>query len=156
MKWVTMWGNAQSTVLPHPAYYAKDLTLRYPIFVPFDGNKIRITLDNYCCGEEVKINRVAIAKGSKKCELLSNITYLTFNGDLEVLIDAHGTVISDELEYNVSSDEFIFVSMYLNDFTIKTVLMFEKEWNDQQKINFLNERIDLIMNEYEKKFMCSN
>ena len=40
MNWVTIWGNAQSTVLPHPAYYAKDITLRYPIFVPFDGDKI--------------------------------------------------------------------------------------------------------------------
>ena len=29
MKWVTISGNAQSTVLPHPAYYAKDLTLKY-------------------------------------------------------------------------------------------------------------------------------
>ena len=35
MKWVTMWGNAQSTVLPMPATYAKDLTLRYPIFFFF-------------------------------------------------------------------------------------------------------------------------
>ena len=117
MKWVTMWGNAQSTVLPHPAYYAKDITLRYPIFVPFDGNKIRITLDNYCCKEEVKINRVAISKGNKKCELLSDVTYLTFDGNLETKIDAHGFVISDELEYNVSSDEFVVVSLYLKDFT---------------------------------------
>ena len=65
MNWVTIWGNAQSTVLPHPAYYAKDITLRYPIFIPFDGNKIRITLDNFCCGEDVYINKVAIAKGNK-------------------------------------------------------------------------------------------
>ena len=43
MKWVTMWGNAQSTVQPEPAKYAKDLTLRYPIFSPFIGNKIKIT-----------------------------------------------------------------------------------------------------------------
>ena len=40
MNWVTIWGNAQSTVLPHPAYYAKDITLRYPIFIPFNGNKM--------------------------------------------------------------------------------------------------------------------
>ena len=117
MKWVTMWGNAQSTVLPHPAYYAKDLTLRYPIFVPFDGNKLRITLDNFCCNEAVKINRVAVAKGNKKCELLSEVTYLTFNGNLEVEIEAHGTVISDSLEYKVSSDEFVVVSIYLKDYT---------------------------------------
>jgi lysophospholipase L1-like esterase len=117
MKWVTMWGNAQSTVLPHPAYYAKDITLRYPIFIPFDGNKIRLTLDNYCCDEDVYINRLAIAKGNKKCELLSEIAYLTFNGNLDVKIKAHGNVISDEIEYNVSSNEFLVVSIYLSEFT---------------------------------------
>lgn len=37
MKWVTMWGNAQSTVTPEPAFYAKDITLRYPVFIPFQG-----------------------------------------------------------------------------------------------------------------------
>ena len=83
MKWVTMWGNAQSTVLPHPAYYAKDLTLRYPIFVPFGGNKIRITLDNYCCSEQVKINKVAVSIGNQKGEIFSTNKYLTFNGSYE-------------------------------------------------------------------------
>lgn len=117
MNWVTIWGNAQSTVLPHPAYYAKDITLRYPIFIPFDGNKVRITLDNFCCGEDVYINRVGIAKGSKKGELLSDITYLTFDGELDVTIKAHGNVKSDEIEYRVLSDEFLVVSIYLSEFT---------------------------------------
>ena len=117
MKWVTMWGNAQSTVLPHPAYYAKDITLRYPVFVPFDGEKLRVTLDNFCCNEDVHIERVAIAKGNKKCELLSELTYLTFNGDNDVEIGAHGNVVSDEIVYSVSSDEFLVISIYLKNFT---------------------------------------
>lgn len=116
-KWVTMWGNAQSTVLPHPAYYAKDITLRYPIFVPFDGNKIRINLDNFCSNEKVYINRVAISKGNKKCEIFEGNIYLTFNGNLDVTIDAHSNVTSDEIEYSVLSDEFIVVSIYLSEFT---------------------------------------
>ena len=117
MNWVTIWGNAQSTVLPHPAYYAKDITLRYPIFIPFSGDKIRITLDNFCCGEDVYINKVGIAKGNKKCELLSELTYLTFDGNDDVTIKAHGTVISDEVTYTVNSDEFLVVSIYLSEFT---------------------------------------
>ena len=116
-KWVTMWGNAQSTVLPHPAYYAKDITLRYPIFVPFDGNKIRINLDNFCCEEDVVISKVAISKGNKKCELYEENSYLTFNGEESVTIKAHGQVVSDEIEYNVLSDEFLVVSIYLGEFT---------------------------------------
>ena len=109
MKWVTMWGNAQSTVLPHPAYYAKDVTLRYPIFVPFDGNKIRITLDNFCCNEDVYINKVAISVGEN--------LYLTFDGEKDVTIKAHENVKSDEILFEVKSDEFIVVSIYLSEFT---------------------------------------
>ena len=75
MKWTTMWGNAQSKVIPQPATYAKDLTLRYPIFVPFDGTKIRITLDNYCVNEKIKIDSVLISKGNELSDklMISNI-----------------------------------------------------------------------------------
>jgi lysophospholipase L1-like esterase len=117
MNWVTIWGNAMSTVLPHPAYYAKDITLRYPIFIPFDGNKIRITLDNFCCSEDVYIAKVGISKSNKKCELLSDLKYLTFDGKYDVKIKAHDYVVSDEIDYEVTSDEFIVVSIYLSEFT---------------------------------------
>ena len=117
MNWVTIWGNAQSTVLPHPAYYAKDITLRYPIFIPFNGNKIRITLDNFCCDEDVYIDKVGISKGNKKCELLSDITYLTFEGNSDVTINAHGCVVSDEVSYEVCNDEYLVLSIYLSEFT---------------------------------------
>lgn len=117
MKWVTMWGNAQSKVLPHPAYYAKDITLRYPIFVPFDGEKIRINLDNFCCDEDVCIERVAVSKGNKKGEIFEDNKYLTFNGNYNVCINAHKRVYSDEVEYEVRSDEILIISIYLKEFT---------------------------------------
>ena len=117
MKWVTMWGNAQSTVLPHPAYYAKDLTLRYPIFVPFDGSKIKITLDNYCCNEDVTIDNVSISIGNKSAELTKENVNVTFNGLNHVTIKAHSTVISDEIYFNVKSDEYLIVTMYMKDYT---------------------------------------
>ena len=117
MKWVTMWGNAQSTVLPHPAYYAKDLTLRYPIFVPFGGDKVRVTLDNYCCDEDVTITKVGLCIGTSKGELLNTNKYLTFNNELNVRIPAHGTVVSDELNMTLNSDEYLVISLYMKDFT---------------------------------------
>lgn len=117
MKWVTMWGNAQSTVLPNPAYYAKDLTLRYPVFIPFSGNKIRITLDNYCCNEDVKIDKVSVSIGNQKGELFSDNLNLTFNGKNEAIMPAHGMVISDPLDIELNSDDFLIISMYIKDFT---------------------------------------
>lgn len=118
MKWVTMWGNAQSTVMPQPATYARDLTLRYPIFIPFSGNKIRITLDNYCCSEAVTISNVSVSIGNKLSDLQSDTSYdLTFNGKNEACINAHGTIISDELDIKLNSDEYLIVSLYLGEYT---------------------------------------
>ena len=36
-KWVACWGNATSITNRREAVYAKDLTLRYPIRMPFGG-----------------------------------------------------------------------------------------------------------------------
>ena len=118
MKWVTMWGNAQSKVLPMPATYAKNLTLRYPIFIPFNGNKIKITLDNFCVDEDVKIDLVAVSIGHKLSdEQNEDIKYLTFNGKYEVTISANSFVESDELDIKLKSDEYLIISMYIKDYT---------------------------------------
>ena len=117
MKWVTMWGNAQSTVRPSPTKYAKDLTLRYPIFSPFDGNKIRITLDNYCINEHITIDYIVVSKGnSLSDEQTNDYKYLTFKGKKEAIINPHGYIISDELDFNLKSDEYLIVSLYIKDF----------------------------------------
>ena len=118
MKWVTMWGNAQSKVLPMPATYAKNLTLRYPIFIPFNGNKIKITLDNFCVNEDIKIDLVAVSIGHKLSdEQNEDIKYLTFNGKNEVTISANSFVESDELDIKLKSDEYLIISMYIKDYT---------------------------------------
>jgi lysophospholipase L1-like esterase len=117
MKWVTMWGNAQSKVVPMPQRYAKDLTLRYPVLVPFKGNKIRITLDNYCVDEKSKINLVAISKGNSLSDIqLTDVKYLTFNGKREVTLEPNSYATSDECEIDLDSDEFLIVSIYIKDF----------------------------------------
>ena len=117
MKWVTMWGNAQSTVRPSPTKYAKDLTLRYPIFSPFDGSKIRITLDNYCINEQIKIDYIIVSKGNKLSDEQTNdFKYLTFKGKREAIIEPHAYIISDELDFNLKSDEYLIVSLYIKDF----------------------------------------
>ena len=60
-KWVSMWGNAMSIAEHHPEGYAKDLTLRYPVYAPFSGSALRFTLDNYCGKEPVTIHRATVA-----------------------------------------------------------------------------------------------
>jgi len=118
LKWTTFWGNAQSSVVPQPQRYAKDLTLRYPIFIPFDGTKIRITLDNFCVSEAVTIDSVLVSIGNELSDKQSNeFKYLTFNKNKSVTIDKNSYVISDELDINLKSNEYLIVSIYLKDYT---------------------------------------
>ena len=51
--WCSMWGNAVSIAEHRPESYAKDITLRYPVYAPFDGTALRFTFDNYCGSEPV-------------------------------------------------------------------------------------------------------
>ena len=117
MKWVTMWGNAQSKVMPQPAQYAKNITLRYPIFIPFNGNKIRITLDNFCVDETAKIESVSISTGESLSDLQSeNTKTLTFD-DLESFeIEPHSSITSDECIFNMEENKFLIVSIYIKDY----------------------------------------
>ena len=60
-KYVTTWGNAISIADRRPENYAKDLTLRYPIRPMFDGERLKITLDNFCGTEPVTVSCVYVA-----------------------------------------------------------------------------------------------
>lgn len=110
-KWVAMWGNAMSISENRPEAYSKNITLRYPIFCPFYGDKIRLTFDNYCGTEDICIEKTTI--------LLENIfTEVTFNGgEPSVSIKAGESVVSDEISLDIERGMEISVSFYLKDFT---------------------------------------
>ena len=55
--WVSVWGNAVSIAEHHPEAYAKYITLRYPVYIPFDGDTLRFTFDNFCGSEAVTVTR---------------------------------------------------------------------------------------------------
>lgn len=119
-KYVTTWGNAISIADRKPENYAKDLTLRYPVRPMFDGEKIKITLDNFCGTEPVTITRVFVADsvdgGREIVEQTS--TPVTFdNGSRSVTIPAGEAVVSDEIRFPVRRGNDISVSFYLGGFT---------------------------------------
>lgn len=96
-KWVSMWGNAMSIAEHHPEGYAKDLTLRYPVYAPFSGSALRFTLDNYCGKEPVTIHRATVAvcdsdltgKVPLSCPLAAGtIRDITFDGSHSVTLAA--------------------------------------------------------------------
>ena len=59
--WVSVWGNAVSIAEHHPEAYAKYITLRYPVYIPFDGDTLRFTFDNYCGSEAVTVTRATVS-----------------------------------------------------------------------------------------------
>jgi len=109
--WVSVWGNAVSVAENRPERYAKNITIRYPILIPFSGTGLRLTFDNYCGTEPVVLNKVTV--------LHQGVFYpVLFGGERQATIGAGERVISDPLTVTVAESDLIDVSFYLKDFTL--------------------------------------
>ena len=119
-KWVAMYGNAMSIADHKPETYSRDITLRYPIYSPFDGNKLRFTFDNFCADEDITITEafVAMAGESKGQIKPSTSRRITFSGKNSVRISGKSKVVSDEIPMDVKRNDIITVSFYLKDYTL--------------------------------------
>ena len=109
--WVSVWGNAVSVAENRPERYAKDITIRYPIHIPFAGSALRLTFDNYCGTEPITLNKTTVFYGGKFYPVL-------FDGQREVTIGAGEKTVSDPLEVALNEGEVIQISFYLADFTL--------------------------------------
>lgn len=109
--WVSFWGNAASITENRPERYAKDITLRYPIYVPFSGESVRLTFDNFCGTEPVTISKVTV--------LYNDEFYpVQCNGRKEMEIPAGEKIVTDPLDINLKADATIWVSFYLGEFAL--------------------------------------
>lgn len=116
-RWVSVWGNAVSIAENRPERYAKDITIRYPIHVPFGGTAVRLTFDNYCGTEPVTLNKVTCFYGGK-------FYPVNFGGKREVTILAGEQTVTDPLELNITAGEILQISFYLKDFTLMRSVVF--------------------------------
>ncbi len=117
-KWTAMWGNAMSIAEHKAEEYSKNLTLRYPVYAPFDGNALRFTFDNYCGSEPISIARacVAVAAGDKEIDT-ATLVPITFSGQTSCIIPAGETLVSDAVSFPVKAGTTLSVSFYLADYT---------------------------------------
>lgn len=127
MHWAAVWGNAVSIAEHRPESFARNITLRYPIDIPFSGDALRFTFDNYCGSEAVKITRATVALANPKansykdltCDVLEQrIVDITFGGSESVHIDAGARIVSDPVPFPVPAGATVCVSIYLEDFTL--------------------------------------
>lgn len=105
-KWVACWGNATSITDQKEAMYAKNITLRYPIRMVFDGCALRLHFSNLTGTEPVTLSKVYIEQ-----------TTVTFDGEKSVLIEPGKEVTSDEIAYEVKAGADVNVSVYLGEIT---------------------------------------
>ena len=111
-RWVSVWGNAVSVAENRPERYARNITIRYPIHIPFSGRGVRLTFDNYCGTEPINLTRTTVFYGGK-------FYPVTFEGgERRVTILAGENVVSDPLEIPIQADEILQVSFYLASFTL--------------------------------------
>ena len=117
-KWVAMWGNAMSIVDNMPETYSKNITLLYPIFCPFDGDKIRLRFDNFCGTESIVINKITISKSDFEENAIEN-TFVTVDIPKEGLkILPKENIITNPIPFNINQGETILISFYLQNFTL--------------------------------------
>ena len=105
-KWVACWGNATSITDQKEAMYAKNITLRYPNRMVFDGCALRLHFSNLTGTEPVTLSKVYIEQ-----------TTVTFGGEKSVLIEPGKEVTSDEIAYEVKAGTDVNVSVYLGEIT---------------------------------------
>ena len=115
--WASIWGNAVSIAENRPERYAKNITIRYPIRVPFDGAALRLTFDNYCGTEPITINKTTLL-------VHGEFLPVTFNGERAVTIGAGENVTCDPVEVALHAGETVYVSFYLADFTLMRSVVF--------------------------------
>lgn len=109
-KWVAMWGNAVSIAENKVEAYSKNITLRYPIYCPFDGDRIRLTFDNYCGTEQIQIEKTTVLSGSKFYQV-------KFDKASQAIIEAGKAIVSDELMLDVKRGQTLYVSFYIKECT---------------------------------------
>lgn len=116
-KWVACFGNATSITEQVAATYTKNLTLRYPVKMCFDGDKLRFHFSNLTGTEKVSF-KANIARVNKENEIFADsIKNITLNGKDDIEIEAGKEILTDEIDYAVTTMEVLAVSMYFESYT---------------------------------------
>lgn len=113
-KWVSCWGNATSITDRREATYARNLTLRYPLRMPFDGTALRLRFSNLTGTEPVTLDRVYVADSDDHDATRRTVT---FGGSPTGVIAPGEELQSDGIPFGVRAGATIDVSFYLAGYT---------------------------------------
>lgn len=126
IQWISMWGNAVSFAERRPESYAKNITLRYPVYVPFDGEALRFTFDNFCGTERIDITKATVStspvnmkeKVGLTCPMYEKqVQDITFFSSTDVTILPNDHIISDPVFLDLKAGDTICVNLYFENYT---------------------------------------
>ena len=117
-KWTACWGNAMSIREQTECRYAKDLTLRYPVRMCFDGCALRFHFSNLRGIEPVSFTAV-LAKTLDDKESIDpdSVKAITVKGSEKITLMPGENVCSDDIAWPVKRNEYVTVSLYCEGFT---------------------------------------
>lgn len=107
MHWVAAWGTATSISDRTLQTYAKDLTLRYPIRMPFAGTRLRLRLSNLTGTEPVTISELWLQHGIEAPRQVAT----------NLLLPPGEEVETPTIDMSLQAGETLVVSLYLADYT---------------------------------------
>lgn len=112
-KWVACWGNATSISDRKEAVYARDLTLRYPIYMPFDGCALRLRFSNLTGTEPVTLSSVSLRRLSGGGESASDFLPILS----AAVIEPGEEMQTEPVQMQICAGDTLEVSIYLADYT---------------------------------------
>lgn len=115
-KWVACWGNATSYTDQTACTYSKDITLRYPVRICFDGDAVRVRLSNITGSEPVCLI-ASVAKMIGDEADVSAIRQLEVNGNTDIVIDGGCEITTDPVNMDLHRGDMICISIYLPSYT---------------------------------------
>ena len=116
-KWVACWGNATSITDRTTSSYAKDITLRYPVKMCFDADKIRIRFSNLTGTEPVTLRAVvARSAGEDKIDP-STLKELYLDSAKDMVIPPCEEIVTDPVEMDIRRGDVLSVGIYLETYT---------------------------------------
>lgn len=112
-KWVACWGNATSIRNQTDCIYAKDLTLRYPLRMVFDGCALRLHFSNLTGTEPVRFYaNIARSLSDKEIDP-DTLKQVTVKGSACIVLEPKEEAVSDEVTFDITAGETISVSLFM-------------------------------------------
>lgn len=119
--WAACWGTATSITDRKEATFGKRLTLRYPLYMCFDGDRLRFHFSNLTGTEVLTISHASVALTPAEAPMSRRIqkqtlTAITFQGKASAQLAPGGSLTSDEIGFTVHRGDYAAVSLYFDDY----------------------------------------